>query len=96
MRMVKESPRIKCRGLLKWYWNELRAKEMAYSPFILRLGVPCIKHGKGVPQDYKEAVKWYQKAAEQGNAQGQVYLGGIWTRTVKESPKITRKQSTGT
>ena len=25
-------------------------------------------NGKGVPQDYKEAVKWYRLAAEQGDA----------------------------
>ena len=31
--------------------------------------------GEGVPQDYKEAVKWYRKAAEQGFAKGQYNLG---------------------
>ena len=31
--------------------------------------------GKGVKQDYAEAVKWYRKAAEQGNANAQFYLG---------------------
>ena len=25
-------------------------------------------NGEGVPQDYKEAVKWYRLAAEQGDA----------------------------
>ena len=34
--------------------------------------------GKGVPQDYKEAVKWYRLAAEQGNAVAQFYLGGMY------------------
>jgi len=36
-----------------------------------------LKHetGKGVPQNYKEAVKWYTKAAEQGNAKAQYSLG---------------------
>ena len=29
----------------------------------------------GVPQDYKEAVKWYQLAAEQGDADAQYRLG---------------------
>jgi hypothetical protein len=29
----------------------------------------------GVPQDYKEAVKWYRKAAEQGIASAQWELG---------------------
>ena len=27
----------------------------------------CYLEGKGVTQDYKEAVKWYTKSAEQGN-----------------------------
>ncbi|WP_244156022.1 tetratricopeptide repeat protein, partial [Photobacterium angustum] len=31
--------------------------------------------GKDVPQDYKQAVYWYQKAAEQGNAEAQARLG---------------------
>jgi len=31
--------------------------------------------GEGVPQDYKEAVKWYQLAAEQGDADAQYNLG---------------------
>ena len=31
--------------------------------------------GEGVPQDYKEAVKWYTKAAEQGHAAGEYNLG---------------------
>ena len=31
--------------------------------------------GKGVAQDYKEAVKWYKKAAEYGSADAQSSLG---------------------
>jgi hypothetical protein len=31
--------------------------------------------GKGVPQDFAEAVKWYRKAAEQDNATAQYTLG---------------------
>ena len=31
--------------------------------------------GKGVEQDFKEAVKWYQKAADQGVADAQYKLG---------------------
>ena len=31
-------------------------------------------NGKGVPQDYKEAVKWFRLAAEQGNAWAQYNL----------------------
>ena len=35
----------------------------------------CYYLGKGVKQDYTEAVKWYRKAAEQGNADAQYDLG---------------------
>lgn len=31
--------------------------------------------GRGVPQDYGEAFRWYRKAAEQGDAKGQFNLG---------------------
>jgi len=31
--------------------------------------------GKGVPQDYKTAVKWYSLAAKQGDANAQTNLG---------------------
>ena len=31
-------------------------------------------NGNGLPQDYKEAVKWYTKAAEQGYADAQFNL----------------------
>ena len=34
--------------------------------------------GNGVPQDYDEAVKWYRKAAEQGNAMAQNNLGDAY------------------
>ena len=45
------------------------------------LGVMYEK-GRGVPQDYKEAVKWYRLSAEQGHAfarsnLGQMYLKGL-------------------
>ena len=32
-------------------------------------------YGKGVEQDYAEAVKWYRLAAEQGTADAQNNLG---------------------
>lgn len=34
--------------------------------------------GKTVPQDFTEAVKWYQKAAEQGHYQAQYELGMMY------------------
>jgi TPR repeat protein len=36
------------------------------------------KKGKGVPEDYKEAVRWYRKAAEQGEAHAQMELGYMY------------------
>jgi len=36
--------------------------------------------GEGVPQDYKEAVKWYRMAAEQGNATAQNNLGFMYCK----------------
>jgi hypothetical protein len=35
-------------------------------------------NGRGVSQDYKEAVKWYQLAGEQGNADAQINLGVMY------------------
>ena len=35
-------------------------------------------NGKGVPQDYKKAVYWYTKAAEQGNVNAQWSLGFMY------------------
>ena len=34
-------------------------------------------NGEGVPQDYVEAVKWFRKAAEQGDAVAQNNLGAM-------------------
>ncbi len=38
--------------------------------------------GRGVPQDYSEAVRWYRKAAEQGDVRAQESLEGLgsWSR----------------
>ena len=38
-------------------------------------------NGEGVPQDYKTAVKWYTRAAEQGNARAQSNLGFMYGST---------------
>jgi len=34
--------------------------------------------GKGVPQDFREALKWYRLAADQGDALGQNKLGSMY------------------
>ncbi|KXB91570.1 tetratricopeptide repeat protein [Megasphaera hutchinsoni] len=55
--------------------NELqkRMAEQGDAAAQYQLGV-CYEHGKGVTQDYKKAVEWYQKAAEQGHTAAQYYL----------------------
>ena len=35
----------------------------------------CYEKGRGVTQDYNEAVKWYRKAAEQGHANAMSWMG---------------------
>jgi len=53
--------------------------------------------GKGVPQDYAKAVKWYRTAAEQGHAFAQFSLGGTYhtgkgvSKDVAEAMKWYRK-----
>jgi TPR repeat protein len=37
------------------------------------------EEGLGLPQDSKEAAKWYLKAAEKGNAQAQYKMGTLYT-----------------
>jgi TPR repeat protein len=34
--------------------------------------------GKGVPQDYRQAVQWYRRAADQGDARAQVLPGNLY------------------
>ena len=43
------------------------------------LGV-IYENGRGVPQDYAEAVRWYRKAAEQGFADAQENLGYMYSK----------------
>ena len=35
-------------------------------------------YGQGVRQDYAEALRWYHKAAEQGDAEAQYNLGAMY------------------
>ncbi len=51
-----------------------------YAQFSL---VACYVKGQGVPQDYAEAVKWFRKAAEQGDAGSQFGLGWCYAEREK-------------
>jgi hypothetical protein len=35
-------------------------------------------HGEGVPRDIVQAVKWYEKAAGQGDMEGQLVMGFMY------------------
>ena len=50
-------------------------------------------NGKGVRQDYTNAVQWYRKAAEQGHAGAQINLGMMYEKGqgVRQS-KIVAKE----
>ena len=36
------------------------------------------EYGQGVPQDYAEAIRWFREAADQGEANAQFNLGGMY------------------
>ena len=42
------------------------------------------RHDEGVDQDFKEAAKWFRKAAEQGDALAETYLQML----LKEHPEL--------
>ena len=37
-------------------------------------------NGRGVKQDYKQAMRWYQQAADQGHASAQCKLGDMYAK----------------
>jgi uncharacterized protein len=56
----------------------------------IRMGIMCLE-GKGVSQDFKEAVKWFRLAANQGNAEAQSFLGSIYHDGGKGVPQDYRE-----
>jgi uncharacterized protein len=55
----------------------------------VRLGV-LYADGKGVAQDYAEAMKWYRKAADQGNAEGQFNLAVMYASVMMDEPEAAK------
>ena len=53
-------------------WKPLAEQGDSRAQFFLGL---MYYNGKGVPQDYKEAVKWFSLSAEQGDSEAQFNLG---------------------
>ena len=53
------------------------AAEQGFDGAQVDLGIVYAK-GAGVPQDYREAVKWYRRAANQGYARAQILLAAMY------------------
>ena len=66
--------------------------EQGYVAAQYNLGV-MYSSGKGVKQNYAEAVKWYRKAAEQSDADAQAYLGVMYSNGegVKRNPSKAKE-----
>ncbi len=67
-------------GFFSQAWNGIRGNSKAkkgYAPAQLYLGM-MYALGRGVPQDYSEALKWFSRAAEQGNPPAQYALGSMY------------------
>lgn len=71
--------------------------EMGIALMQYYLGIKYYSIGQGIPQDYKEAMKWFRKAAEQGYADAQAVLGLMYVigqgvpQDYKEAIKWCRK-----
>ena len=63
-----------------------------------RYGEDWDTEGKGVPQDYAEAVKWYRLAADQGNAEATASRRTTFWRICGSilQPRTIQRQRTGT
>ena len=57
----------------------LQAAKQGYAAAQYNLGL-MYDQGRGVRQDYTQAVQWYRKAAEQGDAQAQYNLGMMYAQ----------------
>lgn len=55
--------------------NLKQASELGDSDAQIKLGRCYFEGRKGVEQSYIEALRWFRKAAEQGNAEAQIMLG---------------------
>jgi len=60
-------------------WNSLKSQAVSGDAYAqVKLGVFYSAGSNNAPQDYEEAAIWFRKAAEAGNADGQLFLGGLY------------------
>ena len=71
------------------YKGSARPLEQGNAASQRSFSVTLYAEGRGAPQDYQEALKWYSKAAEKGYVPAQVHLGtmtskaGLYRRTTR-------------
>jgi TPR repeat protein len=63
-----------CAEVEAWTKETFTKAEQGYASAQFSLGL-MYSNGQGVPQDDKEALKWWRKAAEQGHGKAQFNLG---------------------
>nr|WP_068489634.1 tetratricopeptide repeat protein [Paramagnetospirillum marisnigri] len=56
---------------MRWY---LKAADQEYYPAYMQIG-DLYDSGRGVSQDYAEALKWYRKAADLDTVEGEFKVG---------------------
>ena len=75
-------------------WQEAAAKNLPKAMVLLG---DCHEDGVGVTQDYAEAMKWYRKAADLGDADAMINIGMLYskghgvTRDLEETIRWYRK-----
>ena len=75
MRKQKEAEAAAMRQLREKMQKMRGEHEQAWADEWWNLAGLCYEYGKGVEADQLEAVKWYRKAAEQGDITAQFHLG---------------------
>jgi TPR repeat protein len=69
-----------------------RADDQRYAPAQYNLGFNY-ENCKGVTQNYKTAIKFYTKVAEQGSARAQFNLGTtVWRQSIRDHLAILPKR----
>jgi TPR repeat protein len=58
---------------VQWVRDDAEGEKAWASKFQLQLG-QAYTYGRGVPQDYAEAAKWFHKSADAGNVAAQFYV----------------------
>ena len=71
-------------------WKSLAEQRNAEAQFNLGR---MYSYGRGVKQNHKEAVKWYQLAGEQGNAEAQINLDLLLKETEDKKTENTEAQN---